>query len=152
MSTHYLAPQARTLAQATQNADVAISATALSIQFTPFDGSYVTVRVDRRYKGQGIGATLVIHQPGGLRPMPDWKTAVIAESASQPLMLPGDRFVLLLKSVPDSTDYEVQDFTGIFKLAGGKAAAVLGNPFRNAIDGEVEASLSNQVQDAARQH
>jgi hypothetical protein len=122
---------------AVTNAELAIVGTARGIRSTTFDGAYVTFSVERAMKGSSA-SSIQIHLGGGLRPTQDWSGVFLAERANSPLLLPGDRAILLLRKEPGSAVYDVQSFTGMYRVISGKVSALLGNPFAYAVEGQSE--------------
>jgi hypothetical protein len=139
----FVGPIDQNLAQATADADLAVRAEIVSIKPTAFDGTYVTIQVAGNLKGSAPAGTMVVHQGGGLRPTPDWNGMYIADSPDAPLMLPGDRVVLLLKQ--RSGIYEPESFTGLYRITAGRISAVPGNPFAGSIDGQSEPVFESSI-------
>lgn len=141
----YAQVRVSSLFQAAASADVIVTATVTKIRPAGLAATDVMVRVDRAHKGDA-GSTLVIREAGGLMPSQDWNSVYIAEAASEPLLLPGDRAVLLLnRSTVAPGEYEVEGFTGIYKLNSGKITSVPGNPFGADFDGQTELRFNNEV-------
>jgi hypothetical protein len=132
-------PGAPTLAAAKARADLIVLGKVRSIRPTAFDGTYVTLEVEGLVKGTA-GATLVLHQSGGLRPTQDWKGMFIAEGLDAPLMIPNDRAVVFLH-IGSKGSLEIQGFTGLYQSKFGRISAVPGNPFANDVDGMIEAEF-----------
>lgn len=127
---------AQTLADAKAHATLIVVGRVRSIRPTAFDGTYVTMDIDRSLKGAASG-TLLVHQGGGLRPTPDWKGMFIADAPNAPLLLPGHRFIVFLQG----TSAEVQGFTGEYELVGGAVRPTKLNPFGDSVSGKSEAEF-----------
>lgn len=123
----YAPPQAMTLAEAVSLADEVVVGTATGFQPTPFDGTFVTLRITHTFKGN-VSNSVHVHQAGGLLPTGDWTGVTLVDAVNAPLMLPGDRFLLLLqrRSTNSGVEYDVQSFTGMYKLESGRLVSLPG--------------------------
>ena len=91
-------------------------------------GSIVTVNVDRSLKGDALVRSVRVRQSSGFFPTMDWSGVVISDAENEPLLLPGQRVVLLLAAVdtPDA-EFEVQSFTGHYLVGREGIKALAGN-------------------------
>lgn len=106
-------------------------------------GSTATVVVDRLLKGTASREVLV-RQAGGLRPAPDWKEVIVADSSAAPTLLPGDSVLLLLQR-SSGDEYEVQGYTGTYLLKNGTVVPVEGNPSASAMQGKTAAEAVSAI-------
>jgi hypothetical protein len=140
----YVAPSARTFAQAVGSADEVVTGTVVGAQPTPSFDTLVTFQVTRWYKGGG-SPTLMIRQTGGLRPTLDWSGAFLVDSLDQPLMLPGEQYLLLLQHGQTSAEFNVESFTGMYKIQSGKLGALATNPFASRVNGAAVENVSTLI-------
>lgn len=102
--------------------------------------------MDSVLRGQMESTQIVVHQAGGIRPTPDWKGAYIADAPDESLMLPGERWTLLLRLVETEQRYVVESFTGMYKDLGSAGVAPLElNPFGSSIRGESLERLEESI-------
>lgn len=132
------------LASARQRADRIVLGTVSSVGFRP-NGTLLQVQVDRTVKGQA-GPAVLVFTGGGLFPDADFVHASLSIAESAPLLLPGDRAVLLLQDTGRVDGaLEVQPFTGEYVSTAGRVTALPGNPFAADVAGRTEAQLLTQL-------
>jgi hypothetical protein len=141
-----VSPQATSLPAAVATADVIVVADVSSITATPFAGTDTTFSVERTLKGAPM-TTVVVNQAGGPRPTLDWTGMTIADGVGEPLLLPGDRAVLMLQKL-DATRYEIQNITGWNAVVSGLVHASNLSPFANTINGQTLATFIAEIQAA----
>jgi len=99
-------------------------------------GALVELDVVQSLKGDSP-TRLYVLQASALRPTADWKGFVIADAASDPLLLPGQDVVLLLsRSGAEPNAFEIQSGSGLYYLRDGAVFSLPVNPFRAAVDGQ----------------
>lgn len=131
----YTPPENTTLGAAVRDADLIVDATFDSIAFKDVPGSQlvVTMHITRTLKGSSPTTVKVI-QTSQLAPQKDWHTPILVEEWPAPLILPGDRLILFLKTQPDGM-FAVESFTGMYYVHPDNTVAALGNnPFHTSID------------------
>jgi hypothetical protein len=141
-----LSPPATSLTAAVARADRVVIGTVSSIR-PSMTGTMITLSVETSIKGNSPG-TLEIRQSSTLRPTPDWKGVVIADSPGGPLLLPGTRAELLLMASPDGF-LDVQESTGVYLFTSQGVKATGNNPFAASVDGKHEAALVSESRTAA---
>jgi hypothetical protein len=141
MMANFAPPEAAKFSDAVAGATVVPTGTVTDIRTTPWSvgtlpESYVTVRVEALTKGSAPG-TVVIHQLGGIVPSLDWTRAEIEDADPAPVLLPGDRAMLLLRSDSRvSGDFVTEGYTGEYLINNaGAVTAVPGNPFASQVAG-----------------
>jgi len=136
-------PAADTLAAALAKADAAVTVVVTAVHTAQASAmalpeSDVTVTVVGQAKGS-VAHSIVVHQLGGVIPTLDWSGAMIEDADGQPMLLPGDRAVLLLTRSADGGSYRLESYTGEYLVdAGGDVAAMPGNPFHDQVTGLTE--------------
>lgn len=143
LNASYL-PAQPTLIDAASHADSIIAGMVTKIAFEP-SGAVVTLNVTKTRKGPLASEVLVI-QGGGLFPAPDFKAAYLVDDLSAPLLLPGDRVVLLLEKTERSDGaLAIQGFSGFYPSNGGRVRSIPGNPFSGQVDGKTEDELMSAM-------
>lgn len=113
------------------------------------EGAVVLLDVQQVLKGQLSTGVVRIRQGSGVWPGPAWKGVYIKDAADDPLLLPGQRVVLLLMTTTHpGADFEVQSATGHYNIEAGGVRATELNPFRSLVNGQPEAALLGQLQSA----
>ncbi|MGH9268169.1 MAG: hypothetical protein ACRD0D_08320 [Acidimicrobiales bacterium] len=153
LAASYFVPTDRPdFATAVRRAEVVVLGVVEDIEFqagrgdeSTFPSPYVVVRmrVAASTKGAWPGTVVEFAQAGALWPAPDWSPK-LAFGIDNPLLLPGDRALVLLERGADypGHPYYVPGFTGQFSIdATGRAKAVNFNPFAAEVDGMPEARL-----------
>jgi len=127
-------PPMQTLREAVRDADIIVVATVESVDFLPSHTAVVHLHVDRSLKG-AADSDLTILQPGGPQPAgPDWRGMVLAQSDAEPLLLPGDRAILLIGD--GGVHKYVQPHTGELRIDGNRVTPLDTNHARASIDGK----------------
>jgi hypothetical protein len=165
MMADFVQTPAPSLQLAVAKADVVATVTVTSIRsmllstdpsVPPLTVTYVTARVESHDKGS-LPNTVMFRQNGGLVPTPDWSGVEISDAATEPILLPGDRVILLLNSdsVTASSkayiagQYLIEPWTGEYKLdANDKVVPLDQNPFKVQVAGESETTLRAAIQAA----
>jgi hypothetical protein len=128
LNGYYLPPQPN-LSAAAAAAGTIVSGVVTGIQ-PRTSGSTATLSVETAIKGAAADS-IVISQAGGFQPTQDWKGAMIADAEAAPTLLPGDRVLLFVSTSAAGSDaYEVQGWTGTYRLANGRVTPLAGNPFK----------------------
>lgn len=109
--------QELSLHDAVAHADMIVIGTVSGFHPRPFSGIETTLSVDRVLKGPPT-PTITVIQSGALQPTPDWSGVFIVQPVEEPLLLPGDRAVLLIQTAPDGTFY-IQSGTGFYQVVNG---------------------------------
>lgn len=160
----FAAARAQSLQQAVANADAVVTVTVTGIhsQLAVFDPgpsltvTYVTAHVEDKLKGS-VPSTIIFRQNGGLVPSPDWSAVEIEDVDTEPILLPGDRAILLLNNdsvAASSTTYHagqylIEPWTGEYRLdASDSVVPVPLNPFKATVAGEPEAALRTAIKAA----
>ena len=143
----YYMPPLTDLPSAIGEATSVVVGTASSVSFHHGGGATVTFVVDRTLKGE-LGDSVTIEQGGGPMPNPDWESGTLAYAENAPLLLPGDRAILLLEPA-DGGAWWVQSFTGIYRIEGPVVRALDGNPFRGDVDGMPLETFVTRIQELA---
>jgi hypothetical protein len=133
---------ADTFAAALERAALAVSGQVISVRFEPYR-TITEFRVDRHAIGEA-GEVLTFLQGGYLWPERDFIGAHLVEASGTPLLLTGDRAVLLLDRSAEG-DLYIQGFSGWYRIQNGKTASVKGNKFRTA-DGLTADQLMDRIQ------
>ncbi len=124
------------LAASVSSADVILVGTTKTVMFDGAFQAHVSIAINQSIKGTLVGQVTVL-QPGGPEPYPDWSTAVLVVNDADPLLLPGDRAVLLLDRHDETGAYELQPWTGRYLIGGdNKLTPLEGNPFAVEVDGK----------------
>ena len=106
-------------------------------------------RIERIAKGAAPNVITII-QNGGIRTDGDYKHAVLAFDRSTPMLLTGDRAVLLLQHDPsDKNHYTIQHFSGEYRSSAGRVTSVKGNGFHD-VDGMSEKDLIDRIKKHAK--
>jgi hypothetical protein len=126
-------PSKPTLQKAVRDTDVIVGLTANSFNTQSDSGSVVGGQVTMIVKGSPT-PTILIQQQGGLRPTPDWQGITIADAENEPLVLPGDQVILFLSSGSDGK-YEIQSFSGMYRVVNGLVQPLPGNAFGDGVAG-----------------
>lgn len=111
-------------------------------------GTIVTVDVEQTLKGESR-RLIEIAQSSTFYPTPDWKGVMILDTLGEPLMMPGNRYLLFLQDVPDSNPV-IQLFSGYYELKGGVVRALDLNAFKAEADGILESGFLAKVDSAVR--
>jgi hypothetical protein len=137
------------LDEAVKRASVVVSGSVAGVEFLPGNGIGITrvhFRVDDVVKGNrapgdelvvlfGGGPRLAINQDGSSKPVLDY-------FAVEPLLLQGDRAVLILEDAKRSGgEYEPQPWTGTNLLEQGRVKATEQNAIKTLFDGRSESEL-----------
>jgi hypothetical protein len=139
---------AKDLDEAVSIADAIIVGSVVEVRFDR-DGAVVTLDVDQALKGGPVMGTAVIRQASGVWPTPDWKGVFIVDAPNDPLLLPGERVVLLLNRISSpGADFEVQSVTGHYRIASQAIIALEANPFRSLVHGESESAFARELAQA----
>jgi hypothetical protein len=135
--------EAKNLCQAKANADLIVIGTVRSLRpvTTAFE-TEVTVEVTQILKGQA-GSTIKVMQASHLEPNENYKSVIIADSYSAPLLLPGETVYLFLKSFPQGLFQE--PVTGTYYVSGGRIEPLDLNPFASAVKGQLSADFMANV-------
>jgi len=115
---------------------------------TDMIGTLVTLEVERTLKGES-GGSITVLQSSTFYPTPDWKGVMILDAPGEPLMLPGNRYLLFLQEDPRFPP-AVQRFSGYYELKGGTVHALELNAFRAEADGILESGFLARVDSAVR--
>lgn len=86
----------------------------------------------------------MLRQASGLRPTPDWKGVMIADSPGEPLLIPGTRVELFLQTATDGI-LEIQNVTGMYYLTGSGLRALELDPFAASVNGVSEAEFATMT-------
>ena len=135
------------LAAAVANADLAVLGTVEKIRFVPL-GSLMTFRVERVAKGEA-SPTVTVGLGMALGQGNDWNSAVLEVDDNVPVLLAGDRAVLLLQhsdgaAAASGESYHVQSWSGGFTVAGGRVKALELCQFHDA-DGLTPDALMDRI-------
>lgn len=140
-----VAPPSGTFSDAIVAADHIVVGTIDNVEFLPNQLAQVHVRVEETLKGSADQALTVI-QAGGPQPATaDWEGMVLAELISDPLLLPGDRAVLLIDTV--GQDSYVQAHTGQLRISGDTIAALQSNPSESVLAGRSLEEVLTEIED-----
>jgi hypothetical protein len=124
-----------TLPAAVGRADLIVVVSVSDIRVPRFTGHVqATLSVERTIKGAPV-STVALTQ-GGISPTVDWTGATLNEFENGPMLFPGDRAVLLLQQY--DTGYEIQSFSGWYRVADGKVEALRLNTFGAEVAGKTE--------------
>jgi hypothetical protein len=127
------APPLDTLEASVREAEVILVGTATTVTFEGYY-AFVAFEIEHALKGP-VSKEITFVQGGGPRPDPEWKKATLVEAPADPLLLPGDRAVLLLNYYAEPGWYEAQPWTGQYRLnEDGTISANEFNPFRRIVD------------------
>lgn len=133
LAANYFGGQS-TLAQAVAHADTIVVGQVSTYDFGSW-GSSSTIAVDTMLKGNRA-TTVTFDVPGGPQPTNiSFTAAQLVQSEAAPILLPGDRAVLLFDRAPDGHLY-VQPFTGLYTIQGTLVQALAENPFGSTVNGE----------------
>jgi hypothetical protein len=141
---------ASTLAAALAQSDAAVTVVVQAVHTsqanaTALPESDVTVTVVNQAKGS-VPRSIVLHQLGGVVPTLDWSGALIEDADGQPLLLPGDRAVLLLIRNPGGASYRLESYTGEYLIdSRGYVTAMAGNPFHDSVTGATERAFEAAI-------
>jgi hypothetical protein len=123
------------LKTAVEAADVIVVGAAVGLEYLE-SGSNVIFQVERLLKGDAAThqETVRFWMTGGPRPGKDFSLegATLEYAISAPLLLPGDRAVLLLDDYP-RVGFTVQDFTGLYLVKNGRIAPLQTNLFKSEV-------------------
>lgn len=110
-------------------------------------GASATLQVENPLKGEALaGGTLTVSLAGGPFPDESFTTAVLAEAEAAPALLPGDRAVLLLQRSPDGRGFDVQPFSGHYRLdPSDRVRALPGNAFGREVEGMNVGDFTREV-------
>lgn len=135
-------PGEATLAKSVRNADLAVLGTVTTARFV--QGRLVSsFRVERTAKGRAPGQ-ITVRQDHGVRPQDDFTGASMIVEPTAPVLLPGDRAVLLLAKEKDA--YGIGVYSGAYASSGGKVRSTEGNSFRGEVDGLTEDELMDRIE------
>jgi hypothetical protein len=143
-TTGALVPPEPTLTAAVKQADRIVLGTVTTINPTAFQGTPTTIAVQAMIKG-APASTLMYSQEGGLRPTLDWKGITIADGPDEPLLLPGDSAVLLLRWSSSTSTYYVESGTGWYQVVDGAIRTDRYNPFASTVNGLSEAAFVQRL-------
>jgi hypothetical protein len=101
-----------------------------------------TFRVDRAVKGDP-GRALTFDQVARLDPFPDWGHPQLVYSVDAPLLLPGDRALLMLEINPNVGPLII-NFSGEYRSTAGRISTVKDNLFHD-VDGLTENELLGRI-------
>jgi hypothetical protein len=142
----YLPPSNQSLDESVRSASAAVVGRVVNVEFGPFTGALVTMLVESSLKGPArAGTSVQILMGGGPFPDPQFKDGVLLFFENAPLLLRGDRALVLLEEPSAEGVHTAQGFTGLYNLQGGVARGVEGNPFLAQVDGLPEAALFSRV-------
>lgn len=143
--TGLVQPPPQSLADAIAKASVVVVGTVTRIKPDPKPyGTTVSLHVERLVKGSA-GSDIEVWQASHLEPTLDWAGAVIVDAPWGPLLLPGDRAVLLLNSATQPGKWVAEEFTGTYLVHDGKVRSLSGNPFATSVDGLDESSFVSRI-------
>lgn len=135
-------PGEPTLAKAVRNADLAVLGTVATARFV--HGRLISsFRVERTAKGRAP-ERVTVRQDHGVRPQDGFTSASMIVEPTAPVLLPGDRAVLLLTKEKD--DYGIGVYSGAYASSGGKVRSTEGNNFRGEVDGLTEDELMDRIE------
>lgn len=124
--------------------------TAQDRRFRDNSDMTLTLRVVGRGLKGGGAQTLTVVQSGGLWPDPDFKGASLSIDEASPLLLPGERAILLLdpeRRRPGA--FRPQSVSGIYKVVDRRVRSVRGNPFGKAVEGLRQGELAMALRAAS---
>lgn len=133
---------AETFTEAVDRAALAVSGRVISVRFEP-NRTITEFQVDRHALGK-VGEVLTFVQSGGLYPDRDFVGAHLVELTGNPILLEGDRMVLLLDRATDGALY-IQSVSGQYLIRNGKTTSVALNRFRDA-DGITADQLMDHIE------
>jgi hypothetical protein len=134
------------LESAVEDAEIIVVGTAAELEYKEHS-TVVVFQVESFLKGDSIDQqTLRIWMSGGPEPRRDFafESATLTYSVAAPLLLPGDRAVLLLQNHARIGLY-VQDFSGHYLVKNGRITPLPGNEFRNELSGLTEGSFVTRL-------
>lgn len=135
-------PGEPSLAKAVRKADLAVLGTVTAARFV--HGHLVSsFRVERIAKGRAP-ELVTVRQDHGVRPEEGFTSASMIVEPNAPVLLPGDRAVLLLTEEKDG--YGIGVYSGAYASSGGKVRATEGNSFRGEVDGLTEDELMDRIE------
>jgi hypothetical protein len=135
-------PGKNSMREAVQGATLVVVAQVSKADFEAFVGTHLTVEVQSVAKGPVQPGTIIrVLMGGGPMPTLDFKGAALAIYENAPLLLPGDRALLVLEGPLASGEYYPQSWTGLYNLHQGTVRALEGSPFRSQIDGLSEEAV-----------
>lgn len=132
-----------TFVKAVDAAQLVVQGTVRSTRFVPF-GTLTEFAVDRTAKGEDQ-RTVSVLQISALHPKPGFKAGYISSEIGQPILLPGDKAVLLLNTDPQTSDlypeldedttYRIRFWSGQYLIKNGKVRKVPGSqvPYVNGV-------------------
>jgi hypothetical protein len=137
------------LEEASDHADMVVLGQVVSVKTGP--QTETTFRVERTAKGSAA-STISITQSGGIRPGADLDHPVMAVSEFTPMLLPGDRAVLLLERADKEGPghLRIQNFSGEYRSdSARKVRSTHGNKFHD-VDGMSESAIMDRIQTHVR--
>ena len=140
-----------TLREAVKDASLVVVGRVTKAEFEAFAGTHLTVEVQSAVKGPArAGTSIRVWMGGGPFPDQEFKAGTLAIYENAPLLLPGDRALLLLEGPLPPGEYYPESSTGLYNLEGGVARALEANPFGAQVDGLPEAAFKAMVEAEAR--
>lgn len=128
-------PSEPTLEVAIARSDVIVHGEAIQYSFGSW-GSSMTLKVEAVLKGKA-GSAITVSLPGGPQPKNlEFTDVLLAEGEASPILLPGDRAMLLLQRSADGADFSVQAYSGQYRIdSSDKVSALPGNTFGRTVAG-----------------
>lgn len=164
-----MSPSYGSLEEATDNADLAVLGVVENVDFVPY-GIVTEFQVERTAKGEPL-ETVTVFQGSKLYPDQDFKTATLRSAPSSPVLVEGDRAVLLLEEAPPAMQdaandtptggassvqasrpvYRIQDWSGNYKVEKGKVKTVKAeqNKVRD-VEGKSEKDVMDRIEGHAK--
>ncbi|MCI0344357.1 MAG: hypothetical protein L0221_02785 [Chloroflexi bacterium] len=137
-------PPRDSFAEALIASDIAVVGVVESVEFNPSMTSTVVLRVSSVLRGTAA-EFISLRQAGGPQPADEsWTNAVLVESRTEPLLLPGDGVLLLLEE-QQGVQF-IQPTSGFFRVEGGVIRPLASNPDAAALEGLEVDSLARLVQ------
>jgi hypothetical protein len=151
MNGDYALPPETNLSDASARADAIVIGKVADVTFLPRWETQVQLVIETALKGE-LSGEIVVTQPGGPEPYPDWESMRLATAPANPLLLPGERAFLLLEYDDAAETFYVLPWTGQYQIDHeGLVSPLDTNPFASSVDGLTESEMTASVEAATAQ-